>query len=42
MGFFFLQKLRDERRFPSKEMLIEQIHADVAAAKTYFNMRRIL
>ena len=38
----FLQKLRDERRFPSKEMLIEQIHADVAAAKTYFNMRRIL
>jgi riboflavin kinase / FMN adenylyltransferase len=36
---FFLEKLRDERRFSSKEMLIEQIHADVAAAKTYFNTR---
>lgn len=36
---FFLDKLRDEKRFSSKELLIEQIHADVDAAKTYFKMR---
>lgn len=33
---FFLRKLRDERKFESKEALIAQIHADVASAKTYF------
>lgn len=34
---FFLHKLRDEQRFSSKETLIAQIHADVAAAKAYFD-----
>ncbi|MCX7090095.1 MAG: bifunctional riboflavin kinase/FAD synthetase [Legionellales bacterium] len=33
---FFLHKLRDEQKFSSKETLIAQIHADVAAAKAYF------
>lgn len=33
---FFLHKLRDEVTFSSKEKLIAQIHADVAAAKAYF------
>lgn len=33
---FFLHKLRNEQRFSSKESLIAQIHADVAAAKAYF------
>ena len=33
----FIKKLRDERKFTSREQLIEQIHADVAAAKLYFN-----
>ena len=36
---FFLQKLREEKRFVSKEQLIEQIHADVEMAKNYFNNR---
>lgn len=34
----FLQKLRDEQRFSSKEALIAQIRADVAAAQRYFSM----
>lgn len=33
---FFLEKLRDEQRFSSKDALIAQIHTDVAAAKAYF------
>ncbi|MGV3739883.1 MAG: bifunctional riboflavin kinase/FAD synthetase [Gammaproteobacteria bacterium] len=36
---FFLHKLRNEQRFDSKEQLIEQIHADVAAARDYFSNR---
>ena len=35
----FLQKLRDEKKFGSKEELIAQINADVDAAKHYFKMR---
>lgn len=33
---FFLHKLRDEIKFSSVDVLIAQIHHDVAAAKTYF------
>ncbi len=33
---FFLHKLRDEIKFLSVDVLIAQIHNDVAAAKTYF------
>ncbi len=33
---FFLHKLRDEIKFSSIDVLIAQIHSDVANAKTYF------
>lgn len=35
---FFLHKLRNEQKFASKDELIAQIHADVAAARAYFNL----
>jgi riboflavin kinase/FMN adenylyltransferase len=33
---FFLHKLRDEVKFSSLELLIQQIHSDIRAAKAYF------
>jgi riboflavin kinase/FMN adenylyltransferase len=38
----FLKRLRDERRFPSPEALREQIFRDVATAKRYFNLCRVV
>ncbi len=34
---FFIRKLRDEIKFPSIELLIDQIRTDISAAKTLFN-----
>lgn len=39
---FFLHKLRDEIKFSSVDALIEQIHNDVAAAKSEFHARRFI
>jgi riboflavin kinase/FMN adenylyltransferase len=33
MRIDFIERLRDERRFPSKEALMEQIAADVARTR---------
>lgn len=33
----FLERLRDERKFPSLEELIAQIHADIEAARRWFD-----
>jgi riboflavin kinase / FMN adenylyltransferase len=38
----FLKRLRDERRFPSPEALREQIFRDVATAKRYFSLCRVV
>lgn len=38
---FFLRRLRDERSFPSAEVLVEQIGADVAAARRFFGERDV-
>lgn len=34
---FFIEKIRDEQRFPNPEMLVAQIKQDVAAAKAILN-----
>ena len=34
---FFIEKIRDERKFPNPEMLVVQIKQDVAAAKAILN-----
>jgi riboflavin kinase/FMN adenylyltransferase len=39
---FFLEKIRDELRFSSKEELIAQIHQDVAFAENFFKLRKAL
>ena len=33
---FFLERLREERKFPSVEALSEQIGRDIEAARVYF------
>jgi len=33
---FFLERLREERRFPSVEALTEQIARDIESARAYF------
>ena len=33
---FFLERLREERKFPSVEALTEQIGRDIEAARAYF------
>ena len=37
---FFIEKIRDERRFPNPEMLVNQIKQDVAAAKAILNQMK--
>ncbi len=39
VGLRFIKKLRDERPFPSRESLVEQIRSDVRAARRYFRSR---
>lgn len=38
---YFLERLREERKFPSVEALREQISRDVANAKRYFHLLRL-
>ena len=38
---YFLHQLRDEIKFSSVDLLIQQIHADIAAAKAYNRVRRV-
>jgi riboflavin kinase/FMN adenylyltransferase len=38
----FLKKLRDEIKFPSVELLISQIHNDIAAAKLFYKEEDVL
>ena len=33
---FFISKIRDEKKFKSRDELVEQIHRDISAAKEYF------
>ncbi len=35
---YFLQKIRDEKKFATPELLVEQIHRDVEKAKMYFHL----
>ena len=42
LNLSFLKRLRDERRFPSPEALREQIFRDVATAKRYFSLCRVV
>ena len=37
---FFIEKIRDERKFPNPEMLIDQIKQDAATAKVILNRMR--
>lgn len=39
---FFLHKLRDEVKFTSVDVLIAQIHSDIAAAKTFFKQNSVI
>ena len=38
---FFIEKIRDERRFPNPEVLVDQIKQDITAAKAILNRMRI-
>lgn len=38
----FLKKLRDERKFSSLNLLLEQIHRDIAQARDYFVRMRVV
>ena len=42
LNLSFLKRLRDERRFPGPEALREQIFRDVATAKRYFSLCRVV
>lgn len=35
---YFLQKIRDEKKFATPELLVQQIHRDVEKAKIYFRL----
>ena len=40
MEIFFIEKIRDERRFPNPEILVNQIKQDVATAKAILNQMK--
>ncbi len=40
MEVFFIEKIREERKFPNPEMLIDQIKQDIATAKAILNRMR--
>ena len=40
MEIFFIEKIRDERKFPDPEMLVNQIKQDVATAKAILNQTK--
>ena len=41
-GLLFHRRLREERRWPSPELLKEQIMRDVGQAKRYLHLMRVL
>jgi riboflavin kinase / FMN adenylyltransferase len=42
LRLLFHRRLREERRWPSPELLKEQIMRDVAQAKRYLHLMRVL
>jgi riboflavin kinase / FMN adenylyltransferase len=42
LRLLFLRRLREERRWPSPEALKEQIMRDVAQARRYLHLMRLL